>query len=161
MVLRRAYGKGLVGEAMEEQPAGMVAPAIEVADHLPQAQSADTVLLVRNHMARSHIRNGLRVSCTTVRAVSDTCRSRARQCSSLRDIPSGPPPRGSGGRQSHPTKEAAGCTHGTPFRCQTKRRTLECPRVIDPSDRMSWAFHPPTLSLVATCAKGIPNSVHR
>ena len=29
MVRRRPYGNGLLGEAMEEQPAGMGAPAIE------------------------------------------------------------------------------------------------------------------------------------
>ena len=37
----------------------------------------------------------------------------------------GPPLPRSGGRQSHPASEAAGYTHGTRFRCQTTRQTLE------------------------------------
>ena len=42
------------------------------------------------------------------------------------------------------------------FAAKPRVELLKRPRVINPGHGMSWAFHPPTLSLASTCVKGIP-----
>src|ERR1035437_2112285 len=109
-------------------------------------------------MARNHIRSGLRVSCNTVPAVSDTCRSQARQRSRLpRHFPRLAHCRAVGADKAIRPAKPPDIFPARRLAAKPRVELLERPRIINPSDGMPWrAFHPSTLSGVPTCVKGIP-----
>ena len=119
--------------------------------------------LVTNHMARNHSRNGLRVSLQHrsggqryLPIAGSTAQQAARHSPRLAHG------RAVGADKAIRPAKPPDILTARRFAAKPRVELLKRPRVINPSDRMSpsdgmsRAFHPSTLSLVSTCVKGIP-----
>src|SRR5271165_5985633 len=120
--------------------------------------------LVTNHIARNHIRSGLRVSWNTVPAVSDVSHSQARHRNRPRDIPHGSAATPhSGHREPVRPTQAADVLPASSVATKPLIHLLERPWIIDSRNGVARSLHrifvPPKLAGV----KGIPifrNSGH-
>ena len=109
---------------MQPGPGRLVAAQTE---HPLEAQRTDAVLLAGDepHGEKPQPQRLARVPATPFRRSAIPADRRLDSAAGGATFPTARPRPRSGGRQSHPASEAAGYTHGTPFRCQTTCRTPE------------------------------------